>query len=1723
MSNSYRIRTQVGVDKYINVELEQDFESLEILSLKILQSQIYTRQCSDYGVVIGRISVNDGYGIPNAKVSVFIPLSEEDNSNQVISELYPYKSVSDINDDGYRYNLLPYTSSHGGHNPTGTFPTREDVLIETNLIEVFDKYYKYTSKTNDSGDFMIFGVPIGEQTIHIDIDLSDIGEFSLSPQDLIRMGVASESQVNGAQFRTSTNLSELPQIISINRIVEVEPLWGQPEICNLGITRTDIDLSSEANITLQPTAIFMGSVFSNNDAQAVKRGCRPPLKGGEMCNLTAGPGEILAIRQTIQQDTLGRPILELYELENSGKVIDDNGAWLIDVPMNLDYIYTNEFGERTISNDPKIGVPTKAKYRFKVKWEQPPTLRESVKRANFLVPNIKEWGWDSGDGLDPLTNYTNTDSTICYNPFFNPTSPDPMAVASYAFSLTWEDYGETIGGILTANGLQMVQEAIDCDDRFYEMYYNKVYSVSQLITEYRKGKGKRRMTVVKNILDDVCESTNNKFPSNDAQFRPNIVYMLAMLLLQIMFPVMVTIVILAHIVKLVTFILYLIVGFVKLLVCFLKDIFCTMAGVSIAGFHPLGFVQPLCNFLTKPCNVLQEAVDALKDAADFKIRLPNLVYSGPGDCELCECKIENLSGQTSSLTQNEDIATGLSDFVNSQGLNSFLTKFQDYSQYTCPEINEKPNYAQLFAGQGITDPPSYQTNAPQLLQVDNQNPNSDRLFTSSLTFPERLNLFNTKAKYFDENTVGGGTNPGGGVNRIKVTFQSDLNDPNQLFHYDNIIMMLVDNNNTTDFSIGNMISFNSLESSGDPNLNLLDDFNEYGNYAITGTTVPSGPINVSYANFDGSGNNTVTYNYNPNPVEDQLFAKFAIDMEYFQVIESTTIGQYLSQSNTSLPNSLVTRFIDNPIKFLKISNSPPSNTQSLNDIPYDCFSEFANQKLIFLVRGVDPYSTRVPCQYDLSYIYGYNSWGNKVITGNFKLNIPIQGSFKCVKHDSPLVLTDSSNIDTYSNTYLFYDSYGFQPGNQFQPFITNVPSFYSDLDSSIGLNPIPNMTNIDTLTGIRVDTQNFFTQEFNCPNGNSQYVGVSNDPTNGQNRGYFTDEPVEGGSLLSIQSISTTSPQPCSIPPPFLGPTILNFPPTAISEYYCKRYSDTMVMNIGLGTSGRQIVMRSDRLPISSGILDNLDMSYPMHTNTNFSVYIISDDGTIQDPVISPPPQVSTGDSLENQQDIGGILASLNPSNDLNSNLSKSFNCEGLAPLGCYKEQIVNGIATIVVPDRDINEDCWTNQNLLGNKKKFIMEGGCYVLLNFTMQSLLSDFKLVIEWIYRTKVNFALCQNVFAHLFTNSWINGSLFMFPFKNNRRFDNQTNAPYSCYCHHLIYLDTNTNSFYYRSSPYNQITGDFIGRRNPNSLLGFDFKGNDRNLMYPTTMIDLGPRNGYITELTFDDNYRGFFVDKLNTTSFGDVGELLNLFVMSRLSNSSFIGQILAVALGTPGTDPVRRFFSRTNAKVDGDYAQMVAINSQLGVVPYDENEYVTTDVYCNGANVNNNVFGVFYQSDQEIRDLFSPRREIITLGGAPSANCTFNYLPNFSQNVPFYQWEVLINSDGNSIFGSQKNDWYTLPVIGNSFLQYKYQLMDRIGGPSRFPQPIDQSQENYFKGYIFNVISNPSPPPPGVQSPTVGPTGIQTNGNPFHFYFGLNVGKSAYDRFLTKWVKTDIVEQ
>jgi len=445
---SHRISTNIGKDQLVTVELKQDYDLLEILSLKFSQQDVYTSLCSDYGVVCGRISVNNGLGIPNARVSIFVPLKDVHANDPIISALYPYTSVTDKDQNNYRYNLLPARQQHGGHTPTGTFPDQTDILTREEILEVYETYYSYTVKTNSAGDFMIWGVPLGQQTIHVDVDLSDIGCFSLRPYDFIREGKGVDNFKNKYSFKSSEDINSLPQIVSFDKNIEVYPFWGNVDICDIGITRTDFDLSDKG-VNIIPTAFIIGGVYTDNGKNAINKNCTPKAKMGRKCDLVTKSGKIEAIRFTPQKDENNRPVLEEVNLNED---ILDDGGFVFPIEMNMDYVYTNEFGENEITNDPNKGVPTSACYRMRINLNDN-GIQRVRSNADYLLPNIREYSND----IDK----------------------------SYYFGTKWSGYPQNSVstnsdyGILYSENGEYIPK-----DYFYRFNYNKVYTISSFQKSY---------------------------------------------------------------------------------------------------------------------------------------------------------------------------------------------------------------------------------------------------------------------------------------------------------------------------------------------------------------------------------------------------------------------------------------------------------------------------------------------------------------------------------------------------------------------------------------------------------------------------------------------------------------------------------------------------------------------------------------------------------------------------------------------------------------------------------------------------------------------------------------------------------------------------------------------------------------------------------------------------------------------------------------------------------------------------------------------------------------------------------------------------------------------------------------------------------------------------------------------------------------------------------------
>ena len=487
MSKSYRIRTTPGEDNgylKVNVDLNQNYDHLEILSLKISQKDDYQNFCADYGVVAGRVIVNGGFGVPNVKVSIFVPVEDSDLQDPVKSSIYPYTEPfpNQKNNNGLRYNVLPKNQQKLDHTPVGTFPKKREILDDRTTLEIYEKYYKYTTTTNESGDYILFGVPVGDHFLHYDMDVSDIGFISSRPFELIDQGYSDNLFKSKFKFKGSNNLDSLPQIFSENIPITVEPYWCDSLSVGsaLGINRYDI----EPNFEVVPTSIFMGSIFSDDEKDSLNKNCKPAREMGKLNEVITGGGKLEAIRRTVDGN------VEIFSFKEDS--IDDNGNWSILVPMNLRKVVTDEFGNLVPSPDGIKGIATEGDYRFRISMDATSNDKRLRERAKYLVPNTNN-NFNFGE-------YTQKE--LKEKQIFNKNEQ----LSDITIGTPYEDD--------ITNQYNYLEE-------FFPFRWKKVYTVKQYIGRMQKIRNDEARGFI-GIKDIINAEGVNKFPTNriDTNFNP---------------------------------------------------------------------------------------------------------------------------------------------------------------------------------------------------------------------------------------------------------------------------------------------------------------------------------------------------------------------------------------------------------------------------------------------------------------------------------------------------------------------------------------------------------------------------------------------------------------------------------------------------------------------------------------------------------------------------------------------------------------------------------------------------------------------------------------------------------------------------------------------------------------------------------------------------------------------------------------------------------------------------------------------------------------------------------------------------------------------------------------------------------------------------------------------------------------------------------------------------
>jgi hypothetical protein len=441
------------------------------------------------------------------------------------------------------------------------------------------------------------------------------------------------------------------------------------------------------------------------------------------------------------------------------------------------------------------------------------------------------------------------------------------------------------------------------------------------------------------------------------------------------------------------------------------------------------------------------------------ISLPMLTYP---DCDVCDCDVGQSPSVTGTISEEalesvSNISTNSSEELpcsyiyldpspNNQLSSTIVLLDVSTPIYRIEGNSVDPSVknavTSIFSGKipsGDLDNSAGLPKMQEIIYTEDNEQETDYVFSSSLILSERINLFNTKAKYFDNIP---GSNPGGGVNRIKVTFDPDNNATT--YHLDNTIVVLCSKNTLNSLTTGQMISFQNPGLTKDLNL-ISGQTNSFENNAITGfTTTGMTSISFQYANPSPAGS-PITVNYNVNLTGSTEISgttmgyndyyKFPIDIEYFQVLTGMTYSEFRGQCGTTIPNSLNQRFLGNDMfiqRFFGGTVYPKgcwggpytkngSQTFPIFKKPIQHLKDFDQQCVLILNRGVDPNVPRVKIKYDLNILFGKNlgSDPSLIIEGDYKMNYPIQGRFKNVSHDDNN-LPNNLATDTYSGEKLYF-------------------------------------------------------------------------------------------------------------------------------------------------------------------------------------------------------------------------------------------------------------------------------------------------------------------------------------------------------------------------------------------------------------------------------------------------------------------------------------------------------------------------------------------------------------------------------------------------------------------------------------------------------------------------------------------------------------------------------
>jgi hypothetical protein len=236
-------------DMFINISLHRSIDTLDTLNVYNLAVNNPTAKEAKTGILFGKLeaiqNVQDENGekikipLKNTPVAIFNP-----------SEEFPTIGVNNENDNRITLNLKE-NFNIGTYFNVQSQKTDLKYLTDTSSFDSIPDKYKYSSITNENGEFIIYDVPVGQQNFMYEVNMLKHG---LTPDEVA---------LNFFPYPTedNPNVDKVPHFFFRQFPVNIVPAWGdfQTGYTELNIAVT-LDLRKWCTYYISPIAFKNKSI-----------------------------------------------------------------------------------------------------------------------------------------------------------------------------------------------------------------------------------------------------------------------------------------------------------------------------------------------------------------------------------------------------------------------------------------------------------------------------------------------------------------------------------------------------------------------------------------------------------------------------------------------------------------------------------------------------------------------------------------------------------------------------------------------------------------------------------------------------------------------------------------------------------------------------------------------------------------------------------------------------------------------------------------------------------------------------------------------------------------------------------------------------------------------------------------------------------------------------------------------------------------------------------------------------------------------------------------------------------------------------------------------------------------------------------------------------------------------------------------------------------------------